>query len=41
MTRAHVALFADGVEEAFRGPVGARMMRLHHAMRSVWGIHSG
>ena len=39
--RAHVAPFAVEVEEAFRGPVGARMLRLHHAMRSVWGIHSG
>jgi hypothetical protein len=39
--RAHVAPFAVVVEEAFRGPVGARKMRLHHAMRSVWGIHSG
>ena len=39
--RAHVAPFPVVVEEAFRGPVGARRMRLHHAMRSVWGIHSG
>ena len=39
--RAHVALFANVVEEAFRGPVGAQRMRLHHAVRSVWGIHSG
>lgn len=36
-----MALFANVVEEAFRGPVGARRMRLHHAVRSVWGIHSG
>ena len=38
---AHVALFLNAAEEAFREQVCGAGLRLHHAVRSVWGVHSG